>query len=890
MNPPTDAHPLPESARIVVIGGGVGGASVAYHLALRGERDVVLLERGELTSGSTFHSAGLVGQLRADPTLTRMNMYSVELYRRLQASTHPVSWTEAGGIKLASTPERLEEIRRQISWARTYDLPLVEISPAEVAEMFPLVDLGGHDDVPAVLGAAYLSSDGYLDPSSLCTSMAAQARGMGVRIRTRTRVLGIDTAPDPGWSRGGLRGEVRRVRTNHGDIECEIVVDCGGMFAAEIARMVGVRVPLVPMAHQYLVTDAMDAVRNARRDHGKPLPTLRDPDLLVYWRQEVDGLLMGGYERHPAPWTASATSLDAVPADFNGKLLPADWPRFEEITLNSAIRVPGMADAPIRTLVNGPEAFTPDNEFCLGPTEVPGFFVAAGFNAHGIAGAGGIGMVMADWILDGDPGMDLWHMDVRRFGPAYRSPSYTLARTVENYATYYDIRYPGEERAAGRPLRTSPVYGWHAEHGAAFGEKSGWERVNYYGDNEFGATPSSSAPDAERLRPAGWAGRTWSPATAAEHRATRERVGLFDETSFAKLEIAGPDAARLLERCCDNVVAREVGAVTYTQMLNHRGGIEADVTVTRLAPDRFLLVTGTAFGGHDLAWLRQQARALGAQTEGAGTLQVALHDVTGQYVTFALWGPRARDVLARCVIGGREALSDTVFPFMTSQELTVGEVPVRALRVTFVGELGWELYAPSEYGATLWRTLWQAGQDDGIVACGYRAIESLRLEKAYRVWSSDITPETTPYEAGLGFCVKLDHPAKPDGFIGDDALRAAKADGQGRRTGRRLACLTLDGTDPQGRPWVALGSEPVRLRNETPSASEASAAEASAPVLGRITSAGYGYTVNESIAYAYLPVEHAATGTTVEVDLFGQWIPATVTDAPLFDPKGDRLR
>ncbi|MBL8931268.1 MAG: FAD-binding oxidoreductase, partial [Kineosporiaceae bacterium] len=440
MNPPTEAHPLPEAARIVVIGGGVGGASVAYHLAQRGERDVVLLERRELTSGSTFHSAGLVGQLRADPTLTRMNMYSVELYRKLQASTHPVSWTESGGIKIASSATRLEEIRRQISWARTYDLPLVEISPAEVAAMFPLVDLGGHDGVPPVVGAAYLDSDGYLDPSSLCTSMAAHARGMGVRIRTRTRVLGIDVAPDPGWSRGGLRGEVRRVRTDRGDIECEIVVDCGGMFAAEIARMVGVRVPLVPMAHQYLVTNTMDAVRRARAQRGKPLPTLRDPDLLVYWRQEIDGLLMGGYERNPAPWTASETSWDAIPADFNGKLLSPDWPRFEEITTNSAIRVPDMAEAPIRSLVNGPEAFTPDNEFCLGPTEVPGFFVAAGFNAHGIAGAGGIGKVMADWILDGDPGMDLWHMDVRRFGPAYRSPSHTLARTVENYATYYDIR------------------------------------------------------------------------------------------------------------------------------------------------------------------------------------------------------------------------------------------------------------------------------------------------------------------------------------------------------------------------------------------------------------------------------------------------------------------
>jgi 4-methylaminobutanoate oxidase (formaldehyde-forming) len=702
--------------------------------------------------------------------------------------------------------------------------------------MFPLVDLDG------VLGAAWLSSDGYLDPSSLCTSLAAQARALGVQVHTRTRVLGIERAP--------RTGEVTSVRTDRGEIACEVIVDCGGMFAAQIARMVGVRVPVVPMSHQYLVTDAFLPGLLGRRD--APLPTLRDPDLLVYWRQEVDGLLMGGYERDPAPWTASTTSYDDVPAEFNGRLLPADWARLEEITANSAVRVPAMADAPIRTLINGPEAFTPDNEFCLGPTEVPGFFVAAGFCAHGIAGAGGIGRVMAEWILDGDPGMDLWHMDVRRFGQAYRSPSYTLARTLENYRTYYDIRYPGQEREAGRPLRTSPVYAWHAQHGASFGEKSGWERVNHYGHNASGDDAAE-----ESLRPQGWAGRMWSPATAVEHRATRERAGLYDETSFAKLAVAGPDAARLLERCCDNVVARDLGAVTYTQMLNHRGGIEADVTVTRLAEEAFLVVTGTAFGGHDLAWLRTQARTLHAA--------VSLSDVTGQYVTFALWGPRARDILTRCTPAD---LSDEAFPFMTAQELTVGDVPVRALRVTFVGELGWELYASAEYGQALWRTLWEAGRPDGLTACGYRAIDSLRLEKGYRVWSTDITPETTPYEAGLGFCVKLDHPAKSEGFIGDDALRAAKAVG----ASRKLACITLD--DPRR---VVLGSEPVRLHGTS-------------RMLGRVTSGGFGYTVDRSIAYAYLPVEHAGEGTAVELDLFGDWVAGVVARVPLYDPKGARLR
>jgi len=867
VNQPHDTHALPSSARIVVIGGGVGGASVAYHLALRGERDVLVVDRAELTSGSTFHSAGLVGQLRADPTLTRMNMYSVELYRSLQAGGHPVGWTESGGIKLASTPERLEEIRRQISWARTYDLPLAEISPAEAREMFPLIELDGSDDVPPVLGAAHSSSDGHLDPSSLCTALAAHARGMGVRIRTHTRVLGIDTDPD----RHHLRGGVRRVRTDHGDVECEAVVDCGGMFAAEIARMVGVRVPLVPMAHQYLVTHAMPAVREARRQRGTSLPTLRDPDLLVYWRQEIDGLLMGGYERSPAPWTASRTSLDAIPADFNGRLLPPDWPRFEEITANSARRVPAMGDAPIRTLVNGPEAFTPDNEFCLGPTEVPGFFVAAGFNAHGIAGAGGVGKVMADWILDGDPGMDLWHMDVRRFGPAYRSPSLTLARTVENYSTYYDIRYPGEERTAGRPLRVSPVYGWHAEHGASFGEKAGWERVNFYSHN----VSEDFAAD-EQLRPAGWAGRTWSPATVAEHRATRERAGLYDLTSFAKLLVTGPDAARLLDHCCANRVARAVGGVSYTQMLNVRGGIEADVTVTRWGPEEFMVVTGTAFGGHDLSWLRSR---IGAPDSPADPSRVQVQDVTGQYVTFGLWGPRARGILARCTPGGADVVSEQAFPFMTAREITVGDVPVRACRVTFVGEAGWELSASSEYGAALWHTVWNAGEPDGLAPCGYRAIESLRLEKGYRVWGSDITPETGPEEAGLGFCVKLDHPDRPDGFLGQDAVRAARESGQGHTSGRRLACITLGAPREKtsGGPRVVLGSEPVRLRDN------------GSPVLGRVTSGGYGFTVDASIAYAYLPIEHAAGGMAVEIDLFGDWVPGTVTEAPLYDPKGERL-
>ncbi|MBV9920047.1 MAG: FAD-dependent oxidoreductase, partial [Pseudonocardia sp.] len=479
---------LPDRARIVIVGGGVGGASVAYHLARRGETDVLLVERAELTSGSTFHSAGLVGQLRSDPALTRMNVHSVALYRELAASEHDPGWLESGSLRLASSPERMVEIRRQHGWAQRAGLPLELISAEEAQELFPLMATDG------VLGAAYTPTDGQIDPARLCTALAAGARGAGVRVVQHTRVVGFTTASGPHGRR------VVGVRTDVGEVECEAVVVCGGMYAAEIAAFVDVRIPVVPMSHQYLVTAPLPAGALP----GRPLPSLRDPDLLVYYRQEIDGLVMGGYERESAP----AWPGHVPPADFNGKLLAPDWDRFAEILANSQVRVPMLADVGVASMINGPEGFTPDNEFCLGETEVAGFFVAAGFCAHGIAGAGGIGDVMANWVLDGDPGLDLWHMDVRRFGRHYRSPGYTLARVRENYESYYDIRYPGAERGAGRPLRASPAYAWHAATGASFGEKSGWERVNHY----------ARAGD-EALRPRGWAGRHWSPCVEPEHRA-----------------------------------------------------------------------------------------------------------------------------------------------------------------------------------------------------------------------------------------------------------------------------------------------------------------------------------------------------------------------------------
>jgi glycine cleavage system aminomethyltransferase T/glycine/D-amino acid oxidase-like deaminating enzyme len=800
---------LPGRARVVIVGGGVGGTSIAYHLAQLGERDVVLVDRAELTSGSTFHSAGLVGQLRGSVSLTRMMMDSVELYRRLGEAC---GWVECGGLRLACTPEREEELHRQVGWSRTFGLPLELLSAEEAAALFPLMSTDG------VRAASYLPTDGYLDPSQLTYALADGAREGGCRIYTHTRVTAIDVEA----------GRVRGVQTEWGPVEAEVVVNAGGMFAAEIGRMAGVRVPVVPFAHEYLVTQPF-----RDRDDGH-LPTLRDPDLLVYYREEGGGLVMGGYERHSAPWALRPDGLDAIAPDFNGILLEEDWDRFEEIAVNSRRRVPAMEDVKVTRLINGPEGFTPDNEFLLGESEVRGFFVAAGFCAHGLAGGGGLGKAMAEWIVAGEPAMDLWEMDVRRFGAHYRSPSYTLKRTREVYETYYDIKYPGHERTAGRPLRVSSAYGWHRDHGAAFGEKSGWERVNWYEAN-------APAGD-EALRPRGWAGQLWSPAIGAEHVACRERAALFDESSFAKIEVAGPGAAAYLEWLCDNRVARGVGQITYTQMLNSRGGIECDFTVTRVEEELFSIVTGTAFGNHDLSWIRRNAPDDGS---------VRVSDATARWACFGLWGPHAHDVLAPLTPDPLD------FGYMTMRELAVGDVPVRALRVTFTGELGWELYCPTEYGAGLWRALWEAGEPHGLAAGGYRAIDTLRLEKGYRVWAADITPDETPHEAGLGFCVKDDKD-----FLGRDALAA-------RQPVKRLRCLVLE--DPRS---VALGNEPVRVGGE---------------IVGRVTTGGYGYTVGRSIAYAYLPPAHDV-GTAVEVDIFGRWVAGAVAAEPLFDPRGERVR
>jgi glycine cleavage system T protein len=798
-----------DRARAVVIGGGVGGCAILYWLARLGWDDVILCERADLTSGSTFHSAGLVGQLRGSLSLTKMMMASVDLYRTLGADVGlDTGWQEVGSLRLASSQERMEELERQAGWAKTFGLPLELISAADAQRLFPPMSTEG------VLGAAYLPTDGYVDPSQLTFALAEGARRGGAEIATQTRVTAIRTE----------HGRVVGVDTDAGSVETDVVVDAGGMYAREIGALAGVNVPIVPMAHEYLVT----------KPAGLPLemPTLRDPSLLVYFRPESGGIVMGGYERHCAPW-----GLDGIPDDFNSRLLEEDWPRFEELMENACVRVPPLADMEVVRLINGPEAFTPDGEFILGPSDVRGFWVAAGFCAHGLAGAGGMGKLVAEWIVEGTPSLDVWHMDSRRFGSAYQDPDYTLVRTREVYETYYDVKYPGHERQAGRPLRVSPTYERLQELGAVFGEKSSWERANWFERN--------AAAGDESLRPRGWAGRLWSPAIGGEHRACREAAALFDETSFAKIEVSGTGAPAFLERLCANRVARDVGQITYTSMLNARGGIECDFTVTRLAEDRFRIVTGTAFGQHDIAWIRQHVPEDGT---------VAVDDVTASYACLGLWGPAAREILSGVATG------DLTFPYMRSGEIEVGSVPCLALRVTYVGELGWELYCPIERGLELWDVLWEAGRERGLVAGGYKAIDSLRLEKGYRVWGADITPDDTPFEAGLGFAVKLD---KGD-FNGRDAL-VGKQEPE-----RRLVCLTL--ADPRA---VALGSEPVRVEGH---------------VVGRVTSGGYGYTVERSIAYAYVPATKAGIGTPVEVEIFGERVAGEIAPEPLFDPAGERLR
>lgn len=814
---------LPSHAQVVIIGGGVGGCSIAYHLTLMGWKDVVLLERHELTSGSTWHSAGLVGQMRSDANLTRMMHYSTDLYRRLKDETgHDPAWREVGGIRLASSAERMEEIKRLVGMAASFGVPMELISAKEAQRMFPLMSIKG------VVGAAYTPNDGMIDPTGLTNALAAGAKNRGARIFTETNVEKINLK----------NGRVHEVVTDKGTIQTEVVVNAAGQWGKEVGKMVGLNLPVVPMAHLYIITKPIQGV-----EHG--IPTLRDPDLLVYWREEVGGLITGGYERNPAPF-----GLKGIPRDFKYQLLPPDWERFMPLMENSIKRVPAVETAEVIQLLNGPEGFTPDGEFLLGPTSVKGFWVACAFCAHGLAGAGGIGKTMAEWIIDGHPEWDVWRLDVRRFGSNYNSLDYTVARTLETYTQYYDIHYPGEERLSRRGLRLSPTYYRLRDLGCQFGEKTGWERPNWFKPHEEKATHGHE--------PRGWAHHNWSRAIGYEHLMTRENAGLFDETSFNKFEVRGPGALKFLNYVCANQIDVPVGTVVYTQALNKRGGIECDFTVTRLAEERFLIITGTAFGQHDLSWLSLNMPEDTSTSLSAGG-SVTIEDVGSSYACLGLWGPKARKILEKVTT---DDVSNEAFPYMTAKRITVGDVPVLAARVTYVGELGWEFYCPMEYGLRLWDTLWEAGQPEGMVPAGYKAIDTLRLEKGYRYWSGEISPDYTPYEAGLGFAVKLD---KGD-FIGREALLKAKQQG----FKRKLVCMSV--ADDR---TIALGKEPIRSGEQT---------------IGWVASGGYGYSVKMSLAYAYLPIEYCKVGTQLTIEFFGERVAAEVIASPVWDPKGERIK
>jgi 4-methylaminobutanoate oxidase (formaldehyde-forming) len=807
---------LPKHTQVVIIGGGVGGCSIAYHLTLMGWKDVTILERHELTSGSTWHSAGLVGQMRSDANLTRMMHYSTDLYRRLKDETgHDPAWREVGGLRLASSADRLEEIKRLVGMAGSFGVPMQLITPKEAHDLFPLMSMEG------VVGAAYTPNDGVIDPTGLTNALAAGAKQRGALIFQDTNVEQINLKD----------GRVHEVVTDKGSLQTEIVVNAAGQWGGEVGRMVGLNLPVVPMAHLYAITKPIAGV-------GHDIPTLRDPDLLVYWREEVGGLTTGGYERNPAPF-----GLDGIPLDFKYTLLPPDWDRFGPLMENSIKRVPVLETAEIRQLLNGPEGFTPDGEYLLGPTAVKGFWVACAFCAHGLAGAGGIGKTMAEWIIDGHPEWDVWRLDVRRFGSNYNSQDYTVARTIETYSQYYDIHFPGEERLSRRDLRLSPTYYRLRDLGCYFGEKTGWERSNWFKPYEEKARHAHE--------PKGWSRHNWSRAIGYEHLMTRENAGLFDETSFNKFEVRGPGALAFLNYVCANDINRPIGTVVYTECLNKRGGIECDFTVTRLTEDRFFIVTGTAYGQHDLSWL-----SLNMPEDGS----VMIEDVSSSYACLGLWGPKARTILEKVT---KEDVSNAGFPYMTARRITVGDVPTLASRVTYVGELGWEFYCPMEYALHLWDTLWEAGQPEGLVAAGYKAIDTLRLEKGYRYWSGEISPDYTPYEAGLGFAVKLD---KGD-FIGRKALLRQKESG----IKQKLCCLTLSDSRT-----VALGKEPIRTKDSQ--------------IIGWVASGGYGYSVGKSILYAYLPIEYAKAGTELEVEFFGEQVGAVVAQAPLWDPKGERIK
>jgi sarcosine dehydrogenase len=810
---------IPEQVRVVIVGGGIVGCSTAYHLAKLGWKDIVLLERHKLTSGSTFHAAGLVGQLRSQASITQLLGHSIDLYDRLEAETGlATGWKKNGGLRLACNEQRMIELKRQATTAHSFGLEMDILTPTEAQALWPMMDISD------LVGAAFLPTDGQANPSDITMSLAKGARQSGVQIIEECEVHGVVLE----------NGRVTGISHNQGQTRCEVLVNCCGQWAREFGQLAGVNIPLVSMQHQYLVTEKIDGIT-------PDLPTLRDPDRLTYYKEDVGGLIMGGYEPNPINWAENG-----FPKNFNFTLLNANWDHFEQLMELAMPRVPALEITGVRELINGPESFTPDGNFILGEApELNGYFVAAGFNAFGIAAGGGAGKALAEWIVGGEPPYDLWAVDIRRFGPPHQDINWVRTRTEEMYGKHYTMTWPLEEHDSARPVRRSPLYTILKDQGACFGEKLGWERPNWFAPKGIKAVDDYSF---ER--------QNWFEHAGNEHLATRSSVALFDQTSFAKFLVTGKDSVEALNWICANNINRPVGSLIYTQMLNKRGGIECDLTVARIDENQFYIVTGTGYATHDFQWIRSNI---------PDGLNAELIDVTSSKTVLSLMGPESRKVLQEVT---QDDVSDSAFPFATTKNLCISGTTVRALRVTYVGELGWELHIPVESAMNVYEALKTAGEEYEIVDAGYRAIESLRLEKGYRAWSSDLTPDTTPLEAGLAWAVKL----KTDiDFYGRAALEQQKSDG----LKKMFAGFTVD--DPE---IMLFGRETI-YRNDRR--------------VGWLTSGGYGYTVKKNIGFGYVRDvqgvnrEYLKNGIyTLEVA--AQRIPCNIHLSPLYDPQMKKIK
>lgn len=800
-------------ARVAVVGGGVGGLSVLYHLAKLGERDAVLLEANELTSGTTWHAAGLCTQFSSSYNLMGLLRSSLELYRSLESETgQPVGLHSTGSLRLAQSADRLDEFAHVAGVAELLDVPFEVVSPERALELFPYMRPDG------IIGAAYLPTDGWIDPTSLAAAYAKGATDRGAVIHRHTPVTAIERGPG-GW----------HLETARGEVCAGTVVLAAGQWSRELALLAGARLPLVSMPHHYVITEAVGGLR-AGED---ALPVLRDPDASFYARQDNEGLIVGPFEREIEPW-----ALNGIPKGFHNRLLRPELQRIMPSLDAAAERIPVLGETPIRKAINGPDSYTPDGRCLMGP--VPGlrdFHVLTGFSIFGIVWSGGAGRYAAEWIVEGQPSENMWEVDVSRFG-GYARTAYTASRATEVYQREYDVHFPEEERPAGRPLKTGPLYDRLQARGAVFGARFGWERPLWF-------APEPGAADAYSFRRG-----SWHDAVGRECRTVRSAAGLLDQTSFAKYEVSGPGAEALLDRLCANRLPAERGRLALTQMCTPNGGIVCDLTVTRLSEDAFYLVSAAATEAHDVGWIRAHAPDDGS---------VRIENVTARTGVLTLAGPRSRELLQAVT---RDDVSREAFPFFRCRELEVGMAPVRALRVSYVGELGFELHHPVEYQRHLYDVLLEAGEPLGLVDFGYRALESLRLEKCYRLWGADLSADWTPLQAGLERFVAFD---KGD-FLGRDALLAEREEGP-RFV---LSCLAVDadGADAHGHEPIYAGP--------------------GAPV-AYVASGGYGHTLGVSIALAYLPAELAEPATELAVGLLGARRPARVAEQPLYDPTNARL-